>query len=96
MALASSSSGVRGTVSLNASGDAQVVRLVMDGMPVAGPYGLWLVGPEGAVLAASFAPRGDGRCVVVARVPRQRWASAVVTRGGRPPAPGVTIATASL
>jgi hypothetical protein len=81
-----------------AGGDGLPMRLVATGRAPGGGryYGVWLTGPGGAVSGGSFMPDGEGRCVVMLRVPPGDWSAVDITAGDRPPSARSTVASGAL
>jgi hypothetical protein len=79
-------------------GNVLPMRLVATGLPHGGGryYGVWLTGPRGAVSGGSFMPDGEGRCVVMLRIPPGDWSAIDITAGDRPPSARSTVASGAL
>ncbi len=81
-----------------AEGNVLPIRLIATGLPHGGGryYGVWLTGPAGAVSGGSFMPDGEGRCVVMLRVPPGDWSAVDITSGDRPPSARSTVASGAI
>lgn len=89
VALHAVASDVRGTVELGKpSGQYQVVRLKVEGLPTRGnkTYDLWFVSAKGAMRVGSFGPGKDGACIVDLTTPRNgHWDRITITPTGQAP-----------